>query len=90
MSTGPKKSPFANAKPRDQWKKPVRRLFSTVVKAMDYAPTGESEPVLKLTRFTFQRDGLHVRVVGARRKSERTVPLEKLVNMAKEQPELFA
>ena len=55
-----KKNPFANCKPRSEWRTPVRKL--RVFEEVEVAPG-----VVKLAEFRLRGDGLHVRFKHGRR-----------------------
>lgn len=83
----PSAAPAKKPKPAPR-KAPVRKVFGRLKRAVNYGT--EEKPELKLTWFEMRQDGLHVRVLGARKRKEVFWPLSKLANGAKSgQMQLF-
>lgn len=75
-------------KPREEWKKPTRRVRGRTVQEIDFGTEGH--PVLKRVVFELRpNEGLAVRKVGSRIKSTRTWTFDHLANVANGQMELF-
>ena len=81
------KKPFSTARPRAQWRKPVRRVFGRIRKAVNIGTA--AEPVLKRVQFELTATGLVVRPVGGRKARAKTWPFEVLANVVKTQIDLF-
>jgi len=78
MST---KNPFANAKPRSQWRRPTKkRIRGRVVTDVLVGVDAAGKEDWRLFAFELRSDGLHVRPKGGWKKNEKVWKFDSLAN----------
>lgn len=66
-TTQARPKPFANCKPRSEWKHPVRKLRRW--QEVQFGVGNDGRPVFKLVEFRLAREGLVVRLKHARKRT---------------------